>query len=58
MINSTMSDNSIHCLKCKLDFDKSLFDLVADENMLALQEIGGIFNVFDEHERQELFKEG
>lgn len=42
--------NSIECPKCKLEFDKELFGVVDDENMLARQEVRGFLNSFEDED--------
>lgn len=43
----------IECPKCKLEFDKDLFGVVDDENMLARQEVRGFIDSFGENDKDE-----
>ena len=49
-------DDFIHCSKCDLDFDKDLFGVVDDENMLSRRELGGIVGSFTDEERKKLLE--
>ena len=40
--------DSIHCLNCKLDFDKEVIGQIDDEDILARQELGGFVKAFED----------
>ncbi|MFW9782576.1 MAG: hypothetical protein ACFFFB_09875 [Candidatus Heimdallarchaeota archaeon] len=41
-------DEFIECPKCLLDFDKQLFGKLPDDEMVSRQEMGAIFDSFEE----------
>jgi len=52
-LNIIEYETFIECPKCKLEFDKELFGVVDDENMLARQEVRGFIDSFDENDEDE-----
>lgn len=43
-------DNFISCYKCHLDFDKKFLGVINDENILAREELKGIFDTFSKRD--------
>ena len=42
------NEETIHCPKCNLDFYKKHLGVFDDENILSVQELGGVGDSFDE----------
>jgi len=45
-------DEFIHCIKCKLDFDKKFLNKIDDDDILARQEVGGFYGTFNKAKNQ------